>query len=390
MARSTDFAQEYQQAEKAYMQGRYEEAADIVDRLVDQHPQDPSARLLRGHIYCYGLQRYDVAIDQYRSVLDLTQEPEFLDYANSGLSYAQQCADESGNGGTDLGADLGSFGNLDLDHDSDRNLGTNTSLDDFLLGDLEFDDDHSSGFGLSSFEDDATNRLNPNDSNLGSPVGGTAKTTQAAQVSDPFSFNDPFDSADSGGKKLDAPFDNAFDPVASQDPLWQPSVEETLPESDVFSDFDDVFADGSLAEGALGTGDHISGVKTDLGSLLDREEDTSSQGPISQGTPTPPIIDSFDYGSSNFTPGSPLPSAFETSSFDLSSFDANEDFAVSSWSDDAPEQTQFMSSSTMNDFSDFSTPSSSGDSSPSLASAFGSQPQGETISIDLPNNNFSA
>ena len=83
MARSTDFAQDYQQAEKAYMQGHYDVAAKIVDRLVDQHPQEPSARLLRGHIYCYGLQGYDVAIEQYQSVLDLTHEPEFLDYANS-------------------------------------------------------------------------------------------------------------------------------------------------------------------------------------------------------------------------------------------------------------------------------------------------------------------
>ena len=90
MARSTDFAQEYQQAEKAYMQGRYDEAAEVVDRLVVDHPQDPNARLLRGHIYCYGLQRYDVAQEQYQEVLGLTEDPEYVDYANSGLTYARQ------------------------------------------------------------------------------------------------------------------------------------------------------------------------------------------------------------------------------------------------------------------------------------------------------------
>ncbi|MCY7273869.1 MAG: hypothetical protein LH702_08985, partial [Phormidesmis sp. CAN_BIN44] len=74
MARGTDFAQDYQQAERAYMQGKYEEAAKIVDRLVDDYPQDPSARLLRGHIYCYGLQQYGVAQEQYQTVLNLTSD----------------------------------------------------------------------------------------------------------------------------------------------------------------------------------------------------------------------------------------------------------------------------------------------------------------------------
>ena len=94
---TTDFQQLYQQAEKAYMQGHYDVAARIVDYLVDQRPQDPRPLLLRGHIYCYGLQRYDVAIAQYQLVLCSTQEPEFLDYANSGLSYARQCLIESEN-----------------------------------------------------------------------------------------------------------------------------------------------------------------------------------------------------------------------------------------------------------------------------------------------------
>jgi twitching motility protein PilJ len=92
MASSTDYAQEYQQAEKAYMQGNYQQAAAIIDRLVEASPNDPSARLLRGHIYCYGLQQYQVAQEQYESVLTLTSEQDFLDYASNGLEYARQCA----------------------------------------------------------------------------------------------------------------------------------------------------------------------------------------------------------------------------------------------------------------------------------------------------------
>ncbi|NEN99636.1 MAG: HAMP domain-containing protein, partial [Moorea sp. SIO3I7] len=80
----------YGEAEKAYMQGKYQEAATIVDRLIEDFPNEPSALLLRGHIYCYGLQQYDVARQQYESVLNLTSEPDFVNYANNGLEYAQQ------------------------------------------------------------------------------------------------------------------------------------------------------------------------------------------------------------------------------------------------------------------------------------------------------------
>lgn len=95
MASGTEYAQEYQQAQKAYVQGNYEEAAGIVDRLVREFPDDPSACLLRGHIYCYGLQQYDVAREQYQTVLGLTADPEFTGYANEGLAYISQF-DEAG------------------------------------------------------------------------------------------------------------------------------------------------------------------------------------------------------------------------------------------------------------------------------------------------------
>lgn len=90
MGSSTDYAQEYQRAEKAYMMGSYEEAANIVDHLVEDYPSDPSVRLLRGHIYCYGLHQYDIARDQYQSVLSLTTDTEYIDYANNGLAYTGQ------------------------------------------------------------------------------------------------------------------------------------------------------------------------------------------------------------------------------------------------------------------------------------------------------------
>jgi twitching motility protein PilJ len=90
MASSTDYTQAYQKAEKAYMQGSYEDAARVIDQLAQDYPTDPSVLLLRGHIYCYGLHRYSEAREQYQAVLRVTSDPEFLDFAHNGLAYAEE------------------------------------------------------------------------------------------------------------------------------------------------------------------------------------------------------------------------------------------------------------------------------------------------------------
>ncbi|MEM1280141.1 MAG: chemotaxis protein, partial [Cyanobacteria bacterium P01_H01_bin.152] len=90
MASSTDYTQAYQKAERAYMQGSYEDAAEIIDQLAADYPSDPSVLLLRGHIYCYGLHRYGEAQAQYRAVLNATSDPEFVDFAHNGLAYAEE------------------------------------------------------------------------------------------------------------------------------------------------------------------------------------------------------------------------------------------------------------------------------------------------------------
>ena len=341
MARSTDFAQDYQQAEKAYMQGHYDVAAKIVDRLVDQHPQDPSARLLRGHIYCYGLQGYDIAIDQYQSVLDLTHEPEFLDYANSGLSYARQCQDDAGSSGTDLESVMGSFDNVEA-NDNDRSAQTKGAieLDDFVLADMDFDDENLDGdFGSSVVSPLASQRM------IGNPASGSSAESQTAgsSIGDPFGLDDPFNVNAFDSNTFDpSSFDNAFERNAVQDNLWQ----DTSTGADVFSDFDDVFADEALSEGRSASAGSL-GVNSGVSS---REEDTSSQGPVSQGSPNPPVMDSFDFGSSNFTSRT-----FSSGSSDRSGFssDGPDNFSTSNWGEglDSPDQTQFMSGSAMDDFS---------------------------------------
>ncbi|MEQ9549654.1 MAG: methyl-accepting chemotaxis protein [Coleofasciculus sp. G3-WIS-01] len=94
MASSTDYVQEYTQAQTAYAQGKYQEAADIISRLIEEFPNDPSALLLKGHICCYGLQQYDQAREHYEQVLNLTSEPDFIEYAHKGLEDASQLPNE--------------------------------------------------------------------------------------------------------------------------------------------------------------------------------------------------------------------------------------------------------------------------------------------------------
>ncbi|MEG3840564.1 methyl-accepting chemotaxis protein [Microcoleus sp. herbarium14] len=90
MATSTNFQQDYQRAEAAYTDGNYSEAAALVYQLVEDFPEDPSARLLCGHIYCYGLQQYEVAREQYTVVLGLSDDQTLVEHAHSGITYTDQ------------------------------------------------------------------------------------------------------------------------------------------------------------------------------------------------------------------------------------------------------------------------------------------------------------
>jgi twitching motility protein PilJ len=346
MARSTDFAQEYQQAEKAYMQGRYEEAAEVVDRLVGDHPQDPSARLLRGHIYCYGLQRYDVAQEQYQTVLDLTQDAEFVDYANSGLTYAKQSADEMMVGG--LGSDP-ETGSLNGAMEYGTAWPDNDGLDSFMLADMDFEDDNSAGFTVDS----SIQASSP--SGFGAVASPTAPTSPPAMsnimddlgvAEEPLLAKaedfgaDPFGSfeAPPAAPVAESPFggDDGF-----MDLSWQGGDQD----ADVFSDFNDVFAaDAGLSSGGLADGLNV-----------DRGEDTSSQGPNSSISHA--IPPAFPVGNAPFQ---------ETND---------------RWGQDEPvEETMFMAGSDfgMGGMPDFMSPPSS--QTPSASSAFTAPPMAEVSS----------
>ncbi|MGB3615016.1 MAG: methyl-accepting chemotaxis protein [Elainellaceae cyanobacterium] len=105
MGSGTEYADDYQLAERSYMQGHYEDAATTIDRLADEYPDDVNVRLLKGHIYCYGLQRYAIAQEQYHAVLNLTSDDEYLDYARNGLTYASQFTDGPDNSAGEINGD---------------------------------------------------------------------------------------------------------------------------------------------------------------------------------------------------------------------------------------------------------------------------------------------
>jgi twitching motility protein PilJ len=181
MGSGTEYAQEYQQAERAYMQGSFEEAARIIDQLANQHPSDPNVLLLRGHIYCYGLQQYDVACHEYQAVLQLTEDAEYVDYANNGLAYASQFS-----GSSDSATTSGEQMDMD-DYGSDQDF------------DFQQHDAPSDGFNFDSVDFQS----NGDRSNSYDSVNGTVTQDYPA-------FNDPFAQDEESGYESNLDFDDPF------------------------------------------------------------------------------------------------------------------------------------------------------------------------------------
>jgi twitching motility protein PilJ len=168
MAPSTDdFVQEYQRAEQAYMDGSYEEAADIACELVTRDPNDPSTRLLLGHVYC-GMQDYPNARSQYQYVLELSDEPEFIEYAESGIAYVDRVDSETSGGSFQADLAVGLDGEFDadlgLDSDdinasaamngrgsADPAVASSTEDDFFASSNVDEDFDSFDGFDESPF-----------------------------------------------------------------------------------------------------------------------------------------------------------------------------------------------------------------------------------------------
>ncbi|GAB1539090.1 methyl-accepting chemotaxis protein [Scytonema sp. NUACC21] len=141
-----DYEQTYQQAYLAYVDSKYEEAAALVDKVVQHLPDDPNVRLLRGHIY-YVLQRLDVAKAEYQCVLDLTDDPNITNYAHSGLEaigqYQQQLEENS------LPEEDKNENHMSVSSQSTPQVFSEEKLEALE----EIKDFHSNSFGLKSFDE---------------------------------------------------------------------------------------------------------------------------------------------------------------------------------------------------------------------------------------------
>ncbi|MGK7893010.1 MAG: methyl-accepting chemotaxis protein [Xenococcus sp. (in: cyanobacteria)] len=166
MASGTNYSQEYAQAEKAYLQGNFTQAAEIIDRLAEEFSENPNVLLLRGHIYCYGFQNYELAQQHYEAVLELSQEQGLLDFAYNGIEQVKQLQQQAeGDGLFDQGHDTEEIDELDhsgWDLDNLPDTGDFNEEYDFSaseendFSDQDFSDDVSS----YSLEESDNNHLN--------------------------------------------------------------------------------------------------------------------------------------------------------------------------------------------------------------------------------------
>ncbi|ESA38240.1 methyl-accepting chemotaxis protein [Leptolyngbya sp. Heron Island J] len=354
MASGIDYAQTYQAAERAYMQGSYEQAADIIEQLAENYPSDPNVLLLKGHIYCYGLSAYDVARTQYKSVLDLTSDPEFINYANNGLTYAEQMdvgqvqAEE--NGMEEITAD-GLFDSIEL------------------YGDMgEEGDDLSAGLDLSFEDADGASLQNespadpPTDLSAGEPeilASGDSYDLATEALADPFSAAADYESTSSDQELGLDDLDDTDDPFSISDL----SVGGDLGNAELL----DPFADSSL-EGLIESSEEeeeditldntvrdTAGVQQDL-SQFD-QDDFEEAFPSAPSSPDDfadfPDVD--DFLEADSLPGIDTPAADLSLDAGSDLLEDPEDKTLFMMEPEADEQTQSLPSGDFQDFDEAST-----------------------------------
>ncbi|HEY9761348.1 MAG TPA: methyl-accepting chemotaxis protein [Trichocoleus sp.] len=228
MASGIDYSQAYQKAERAYMQGSYEDAATTIDQLAQDYPTDPSVLLLRGHIYCYGLHQYELARQQYETVLTLTTDPDFVDYANNGLAYTSQfegnppASFDDGDDGGDTFFDPGlSPAGINGGHSRTKassSLSDSNSLtEDLLDSDLDFADlsldeaDLSLADSIGTAGDDPFSRSFMSAAGDSGTRGRATGSKPAGNISDS-AFGNPFEI-----NQEDLALDEAADPFVAYD-----------------------------------------------------------------------------------------------------------------------------------------------------------------------------
>ena len=154
MASGTNYSQEYGQAEKAYLESNFAQAAEIIDQLAEEFPNNPNVLLLRGHIYCYGFQNYDLAIRQYENVLELSAQKDLLDFARSGIEQVEQLQQQSDD--PELAFDQSNFAQTEM-----LNAEQIEEVEDSIEIDFPDDEEFAQSFGDDDFDLDQEYDLKP-------------------------------------------------------------------------------------------------------------------------------------------------------------------------------------------------------------------------------------
>ncbi|MGD1919548.1 MAG: methyl-accepting chemotaxis protein [Pleurocapsa sp.] len=232
MASGTNYSQEYGQAEKAYLESDFAQAAEIIDHLAEEFPNDPNVLLLRGHIYCYGFQNYEIARQQYENVLELSQEQDLVDFARSGIEQLEQLEQQSET--PDGGFDEGNF---ELTQ---------------VFGEGESIDEVEESIGIDFPDDELAAEFDNDDFDLGQDYGSE--------------LSDGMPSANSAIADLDNPFAEEIDSISEN---MAPIDEENDP-GDPFANFEPESTAMSDSESSI---DEKSKVHTSSTFMVDAEDD---------------------------------------------------------------------------------------------------------------------
>lgn len=94
MAALTREQEDYKKAERAYIDGKYEEASALTALLVASNPNNAKYRLLHGHVNL-ALKNSAEAVKNYESAIALTHDTNILEHATWGITEAEK---QLGNG----------------------------------------------------------------------------------------------------------------------------------------------------------------------------------------------------------------------------------------------------------------------------------------------------
>jgi twitching motility protein PilJ len=237
MVSTPNYDREYQQAEAAYSQGDYQKAAGIIDKLLPACAEDSNTRLLRGHIYCYGLQQYEVGRQEYEAVLKIARDPQSLQYARDGIDYAH----------SNIGGDSGGHQPEKLPQDQNELEMLTWQQPELLTMDDEFDV-AAAKLGIEN-GDAFEQRSTDFGSSLGQkkPTATNFHANEQETLTDAFAFDYP-----SGEPATEAFISNPFEDIAVEPTISEnskPSLDKapdlSADESSIFNNENDTLMTGN-------------------------------------------------------------------------------------------------------------------------------------------------